>query len=554
MSKLIKSNQPCRDCGSSDAGAYYDNSEEGRDNTFYCYSCQTTYYTTTNFKGMSTEDNLKELQEEEEFMFIDDYPIKALESRGLTLDTCKHFNVHSSYNESTGELEAYYFPFYDKDGSLVSWKEKTIEPKRYKWHNKRDNVGLFGQQKVGTQGFLVLHEGLEDAMAGYQMLKKLGKNYQVLGLPDGVTSVKQHIEYLSGFSKIILMFDSDEPGIKGARKASNYFANGQVKVASLTGYKDVNQCLLEGKPEEYLSAINNAKLLTPSGIISASDSWDRLFEDDGMSSIPYPYQGLNEKLYGITRPSLITVISGTGMGKSAFLRELQYYLITSTDTKIGILALEESVQHTLWSLIGLDAEKPLHIPEVREDYSNDKIKEHFKKLYEGDKVYCYDHFGGSETEEILKKIRYMVKVLGVSHIFLDHISIIISALSDGDERRTLDNFVTELRTLIQETGCTVFAVNHLRRLSKDKGHEDGQEVLLNHIRGSQALAQLSDTVIGLQRDGKNKDEVKANTTEVVVLKNRKSGNVGSACHLYYDKETGRLSEVHPEEDEDNFEF
>ena len=82
-----------------------------------------------------------------------------------------------------------------------------------------------------------------------------------------------------------------------------------------------------------------------------------IFEDDGTTSIPYPYDGLNEKLYGITTPSLITVVAGTGLGKSAFLREIQHYLITQTDVKIGILALEEAVQHTLWSLIGLEAEK-----------------------------------------------------------------------------------------------------------------------------------------------------------------------------------------------------
>ena len=37
--------------------------------------------------------------------------------------------------------------------------------------------------------------------------------------------------------------------------------------------------------------------------------------------------------------------------------------------------------------------------------------------------------------------------------------------------------------------------------------------------------------------------MKASTTRVRVLKSRYTGDVGVATHLYYDKDTGRLSEV-----------
>jgi len=49
-----------------------------------------------------------------------------------------------------------------------------------------------------------------------------------------------------------------------------------------------------------------------------------------------------------------------------------------------------------------------------------------------------------------------------------------------------------------------------------------------------------------QQDAENK-----NRTTLRVLKNRFSGETGVACHLLYDKETGRLSEdTNPLCDED----
>ena len=39
------------------------------------------------------------------------------------------------------------------------------------------------------------------------------------------------------------------------------------------------------------------------------------------------------------------------------------------------------------------------------------------------------------------------------------------------------------------------------------------------------------------------DEVEANTTVLRILKNRYTGDVGIASYLYYDKETGRMSQI-----------
>jgi len=66
---------------------------------------------------------------------------------------------------------------------------------------------------------------------------------------------------------------------------------------------------------------------------------------------------------------------------------------------------------------------------------------------------------------------------------------------------------------------------------------------LSHLRGSQAIAQLSDAVVAMERDQQAEDENAANTTTIRVLKNRYAGETGVACHLFFNRETGRLHEV-----------
>ena len=82
-----------------------------------------------------------------------------------------------------------------------------------------------------------------------------------------------------------------------------------------------------------------------------------------------------------------------------------------------------------------------------------------------------------------------------------------------------------------------------RRRPSGKAHEDGGQISLAELRGSAAIAQLSDMVIGLERDQQNADAQVRNTTTVRVLKNRYAGLTGAACYLYYDKDTGRMIET-----------
>lgn len=63
---------------------------------------------------------------------------------------------------------------------------------------------------------------------------------------------------------------------------------------------------------------------------------------------------------------------------------------------------------------------------------------------------------------------------------------------------------------------------------------------MSQLRGSHAIAQLSDFVIGLER---NQQGDNPNLVVVRILKNRFSGDTGICQHLVYNKETGRMLEA-----------
>jgi twinkle protein len=131
--------------------------------------------------------------------------------------------------------------------------------------------------------------------------------------------------------------------------------------------------------------------------------------------------------------------------------------------------------------------------------------------------------------------------MGCKYVFVDHISIIVSAQESGDERKAIDEIMTKLRMMVQETNIALFAVSHLKR-PDGKGHEEGAATSLAQLRGSGSIAQLSDIVIGAERNGQADDENERNTTRIRVLKNRYSGLTGPACSLLYTKDTGRMLE------------
>ena len=139
---------------------------------------------------------------------------------------------------------------------------------------------------------------------------------------------------------------------------------------------------------------------------------------------------------------------------------------------------------------------------------------------------------------MIEQIQYLATAETVDVVILDHLTIVISGISDLDERRALDVTCTKLRQVVESTGVGLIIVSHLKS-PEGKGHEEGTQVSLSHLRSSHSVAQLSDLVIAAERNQQG-DPAEKSSLQLRILKNRFSGSTGPVDKLLYDQNSGRL--------------
>lgn len=512
--------EPCPNCGSQDNLGRY------TDGHGYCFGCG--YYEPSNEIGgpkvvPQIPSDLTPYREAE---------VQPLTARGISEQTCQKFGVRVGRHQGK---TVHLYPYYHEN-ALKACKIRDKD-KNFNIIGDGNKLPFFGQHLWGPGKMLVVCEGEIDALTVSQVQ---GNKWPVVSVPQGAQGAartfRQQLQWLEQFESVVIMFDMDEPGQEAAKACAEVLKPGVAKIASLP-LKDPNDMLKAGRAEEIIKAIWNAQEYRPDGIISGKDLWEQVAKEDTTSSVPYPFNGLNEKTKGLRKGELVTVTAGSGIGKSAFVREIAHHLIVTERETVGMIMLEENPRRTALGLMGISLNKPIHI--TREGVDESSLRNAFDGTVGSGRVFLYDHWGSSDIDNLLSRVRFLAKGCGCNWIILDHLSIVVSGMDSGDERRLIDNAMTMLRTLVEETGVGMILVSHLKRPEGNKGHEEGATTSLAQLRGSHAIAQLSDLVIGLER---NQQGENPNVTQVRVLKNRFSGDTGLACDLHFSRETGRLTE------------
>ena len=527
-SKFIR-HESCPECGSSDALAIYDNGGQhcfGSGCSYHVYGDGETPMTTTQAIPESKPLNMGGV-------------VAGVPNRRLSSDTCARFGVTVEYS-GKGIIKKHYYPYYDVDtGEICAAKVRDVDTKGFHVTGSVAKAGFFGQQQCSTNKYITITEGELDALSVYEMFNK---QYDVVSLRSGASNaakeIKDQLEWLESYENVVLCFDNDKAGEAAIEQVKDLFSPNKLKIVKLP-LKDASDMLMANRVKDFTQAWWNAKVYRPDGIVAGIDTWDNLVQKRKVKSIPYPWEGLNQITRGHRPYELVTITSGSGMGKSQFIREIEYDLLRRCEGNIGVLALEEDVARTSLGIMSVAANRPLHL---EEDTPVDQLRPFWDATLGTGRYYLFDHWGSTSADNLLARVRYMAKALDCRYVILDHLSIVVSSQESGDERKAIDEIMTKLRTLVAETGISLFLVSHLRR-SQGKAHEDGAQISLGELRGSQAIAQLSDIVIGMERDQQNANEDIRNTTTVRVLKNRYTGETGPACWLAYDRTTGRMTEV-----------
>ena len=518
----------CPKCGSSDGNVKH---SEGYS---YCFSCNTRFGENMQHEKVvpiPTESAIKTVG-----------TIGALTERNISKETAQKYNTSVKVN---GNMNTHHiYKYYNESGANIGNKVRDVATKNMWVEGNITEATLFGQNLfTGGGKYVTITEGEVDAMSAYELL---GSKWACVSVKTGAGSAlrdcKKAFEYLDSFQNIVISFDMDKQGREASEKVAQLFSPNKCKIMNME-FKDANEYLKMGKREKFSQAWWNAQSYTPAGIINLRDLGDKLYTEDFCETVPYPWSKLNDKTYGLRTGELITFTSGAGMGKSSIMREMMHHLLKNTNHNIGILALEEGIKNTAFNIMSVEADARLYIKEIREKFSIEQLKEYEKNTIGSGRFFAFDHFGSIDNDEILSRVRFMAQALECKWIFVDHLSILVSGQEEGDERKSIDILMTKLRSLVEQTGIGMLLVSHLRRPAGDRGHEDGKEITLSHLRGSASIAHLSDGVIGLERNQQDTDDVKANTTTLRILKNRYTGDTGIATHLHYNKETGRMKEI-----------
>ena len=436
----------------------------------------------------------------------------------------------------------------DKDGNVVAQKFRYPD-KTFSWKGSPKEAVPFGMNLWRSGGKRIyITEGEIDAMS---IAEALGGKYPVISVSNGAASAKKdlakHIEFLNSYEEVVLAFDNDEPGHKATAEVATLFGPGKVSTINTTPYKDMNEVLIDLGKAGVLKYYYETKAFTPDGIVSgASLDYDSVTSLDNSKSYMTPYEGLNKQLRGLRKGELVTFTAGSGMGKTTLVRECAYDLAVKQGLRIGWVALEENTQRSALGFMGIHMDCPLHLQDEREKANEEDMKKAFEDVIHTDRIYFYDHFGSLDSNNLISKLRFLAVAAEVDFIFLDHISIVISGQESGNERIAIDNLMTALRSLAEETQVGICIISHLRRPSGDKGFENGTEVTLSHLRGSGGIAQLSDAVVALERDQQAATD--ADVGNIRILKNRYTGETGLGGKVKYYKETGRLMNYEFEEE------
>lgn len=555
MGKIVLKNQPCLDkvdCCSSDARQVYE------DGTSFCFSCK-RFFTAKEGEVDSTEmgfkmstpsvSNLKpptlnRQNNQVTVADIDSYISKGFKERDITRVVAEFFGIKVSF-DSNGEIDTHYYP-YNFGGK--GYKVRKL-PKTFFWIG--DTGTLFGRERFQGGGKrLIITEGEIDALSvatAYQ--DEYSKIYPVVSIKSAssVKDLVEHREWVNSFKEVVIMFDNDKAGKEAQTEALKII---DIKRARVVQYpddcKDANDVLLRYGSTGINRMIWDSQPWSPVGIMRRDQLWNALATYNELKSIPFPpcIDGINQKTKGRRRGEITLFISGTGSGKSTMLREDMLWLLDTIDKeeKIGIISLEESPPETTRKLCGMALNRNLAIED--EPTTLEELKPGFDKVFGDDRVIVLDHQGSLADGNLVAQLEYMA-LIGCTHIYIDHITILVSEGADGlTGNDATDKIMNDLLRLIKRHNVWIGLVSHLRKAQNNqKSFEEGRIPAIDDIRGSGAIKQISMDIIAFARNMIAEDENERNTIRMRVLKCRYTGLTGDVAGSYYNISTGRLSAI-----------
>ena len=327
------------------------------------------------------------------------------------------------------------------------------------------------------------------------------------GTANAVDTFAHNEKFIREYEKIVLGLDNDEATarekehrIKKGKEATDdvagFLLSDNIYVARYpnerndpNGVKDIRDIYKKGKWMDIWNMFAKAQdKYVPDKLIGLERISIENLRKKKKDGVPLPcFPRLYELTRGPRTGELWTLTAPSGAGKSTLSRKIEYAIIEylrnmdiprldgwKENEKIAIIRLEEDEEESVNSLYAeeLKIDPKAFVADPEQFLTDEQHLAIHQRWIAEDKVKIFDHFGSIPTDQLLQKLKQMVFLDGCRWIILDHLSMVISGLKSDNERRDLDNIMTELAAFCKKYDVFILSISHMKRkeiqIPKDK--------------------------------------------------------------------------------------
>lgn len=411
-----------------------------------------------------------------------------LNGRGITDETIDAFRVREvSRNGGTWAL----FP-YLRDGEYVNAKYRNPDDKKGMGQEADAEPCLFGWHLVQPkERSIIICEGEIDCMTVWQ------SGLAALSVNAGAGNhqwIENDWEKLDRFSDIVLCFDHDEAGDKGATEVMKRLGIDRCRRMKMPA-KDANQWLMDGATnDDFKTAYTNAKAIDPDEMKSALEFMDSIMNlmHPVEGADVHPFLTLDQQFPWFQfRPGQLTVWTGyNGHGKSLLLSQVQLGLMAQGERFIvfsGEMQPEYLLERTIKQATGLGRPSKAYIRAALE--------------WLNERFWIFNQAGSATIARLLEVFAYASKRYGIKHMVIDSL-MMTDVPEDGPGAFTAQKeAIQKLCNFAKKNGCHVHLVAHPRK-GKDESSGPGKM----DIAGSSKITDGADNVFTVWRAQKDQAE------------------------------------------------
>lgn len=440
-----------------------------------------------------------------------------LNSRGLTDATIAAFKVAGSPSD-----DAVIFPFL-RDGELVNTKTRLLAEKKM-WQAKDAEPCLFGWHLIDPRSRSVcITEGEIDAMTLHQV------GIPALSVNQGAGNhqwVDSDFERLARFSDVVLCYDDDDAGRKGAREVANRLGLDRCRLARFPGYKDANEYLLGGADaQDFRDAIDGARSIDPDELVSAADLVDEVIADlYPPEDVPLepPLFITFEHSWFRFRPGEVSLWTGiNGHGKSQVLGQIVLGMLRLDERALifsGEMMPGRVLSRMTRQAAGTGEPTIRYIKEIAEWFKG--------------RLWIYRHVGEVGSERLLDVFAYGARRYGIRHFVIDSLMMMEDVPEEG--RGALEaqrKFMVRLAAFAKQYACHINIVAHPKKVENERQAPGKQEVA-----GSSKITNMVDNVFSVWAQLRDEGEESDGGPDgyIELLKQRNGESQRRKVYLWFD--------------------